>query len=199
MTVDVTLRSLFGLDGKPAGFRDSVLVMIDCQDTYRHGVMQLDHVESALTEAAHLLARARAEGVPVVHVMHDAGPGTPYDVTAQIGQISPEVAPAGNESIIVKHYPSSFVQTELDERLRAIGRQDLILAGFMTHMCVNSTARGAFNLGYRPTIVAAATATRELPGPDGLPVPAVAVQAASLAGVADLFALVVESSESIPD
>jgi nicotinamidase-related amidase len=68
------------------------------------------------------------------------------------------------EPVIVKNFPSSFFQTDLGTQLEAAGRSDLVLAGFMTHMCVNSTARNAFNLGYRPTIVASATATRELPG-----------------------------------
>ena len=75
----------------------------------------------------------------------------------------------------------------------------LVLAGFMTHMCVNSTARGAFNLGYAPTVVAAATATRALPGVDGDPVPASMLHSASLAAIADLFAVVVARTSDIPD
>jgi len=74
-----------------------------------------------------------------------------------------------------------------------------VLAGFMTHMCVNSTARGAFNLGYAPTVVASATATRALPGLGDATVTADAQQAASLAAMADLFAVVVPSSHDIPD
>jgi nicotinamidase-related amidase len=64
---------------------------------------------------------------------------------------------------------------------------------------VNSTARGAFNLGYAPTVVAAATATRALPSLGGDPVPAGAMQAASLAALADLFAVVVAVAGDIPD
>ncbi len=66
----------------------------------------------------------------------------------------------------------------------------------MTHMCVNSTARGAFNLGFQPTVVAAATATRDLPGEDGI-VSAASLQAASLAALRDLFAVVVRDTEQI--
>jgi nicotinamidase-related amidase len=58
------------------------------------------------------------------------------------------VAPTDNEVIVVKNYPNSFVGTDLDQRLRDAGTRNLILAGFMTHMCVNSTARGDFKLGY---------------------------------------------------
>ncbi len=65
-------------------------------------------------------------------------------------------------------------------------------------MCVNSTARGAFNLGYSPTVVAAATATRALPGLDHGEVSAENLQAASLAALSDLFAVVVPDAGSIP-
>lgn len=197
MSAYVTLRDLLGLSAAPAPLRDSALIMIDCQNTYRRGVMQLEGAEPAFAEAARVLARARAVGIPVFHVMHDAGEGSPYDIRAEIGQISDEVAPAPGEPVIVKHYPSSFFQTDLGARLAETGRHDLVLAGFMTHMCVSSTARDAFNLGYRPTIVASATATRELSAPDGVPVPAAVLQSASLAGIADLFALVVGKADDI--
>lgn len=71
------------------------------------------------------------------------------------------------------------------------------LAGFMTHACINSTARGAFNLGYHATIVAPATATRDLPGLGGEIVPAEHVQAASLAAAGDIFAVIVTKLEAI--
>jgi nicotinamidase-related amidase len=199
MAPSITLRTLTGLPDQPAPFRTTALIMIDFQNTYRHGVLELDDVEPALTEAARLLARARAAGIPIIHIMHDAGAGSPYDTGTETGQISDEVAPAVGEPIIVKRYPSSFRHTGLDARLRGTGRRDLILAGFMTHMCVNSTARDAFNLGYRPTVVASATATRELPGHDGVPVTAAALQAAGLATIGDLFGLVVGKPDDIPD
>jgi len=99
----------------------------------------------------------------------------------------------------VKNYPNSFVQTDLDDLLKTANASNVVLAGFMTHMCVNSTARGAFNLGYAPTVVAAATATRALPGLGETTVPAAAMQTASLAAIADLFGVVVPSAENIPD
>ncbi|MEV0738280.1 cysteine hydrolase family protein [Streptomyces sp. NPDC050549] len=199
MPASATLRSLLGLADRPAALKDSVLIMIDCQNTYRRGVMRLEGVEDALAEAARMLSRARAADIPVVHVRHDAGEGSPYDLGADVGRISAEVAPTPGEPVVTKDHPSSFFGTDLDERLRQTGRQDLVLVGFMTHMCVNSTARDAFNLGYRPTVVAAATATRELAGADGTPVTAAELQEASLAGMADLFAVVVGKADEIPD
>jgi nicotinamidase-related amidase len=198
MSAPTTLRTLAGLPSTPPSLADSTLIMIDCQNTYTRGVMELDGVQAALDEAAKLLERARSAGIPIVHIEHDDGEGSLYDIRAEIGRIVDRVAPQGDETVIVKSFPNSFVQTDLDERLKAVSARNLVLAGFMTHMCVNSTARGAFNLGYAPTVVASATATRALPGPAGV-VSAEALQAASLAAISDLFGIVAPDVAAIPD
>ena len=194
-----TLRALAELPLEPAGLSASTLVMIDCQNTYTRGVMELEGVQAALDEAAALLDRARSAGIPVIHVQHSDGPGSLYDVEGESGAIVTRVAPRDGEAVVVKQYPNSFVDTDFDEQLKAVGATNLVIAGFMTHMCVNSTARAAFNAGYAPTVVAAATATRSLPGVDGSEVSAAALQSASLAGLADMFAVVVPTGAGIPD
>ena len=194
-----TLRALAELPLEPPSLAASTLVMIDCQNTYTRGVMELDGVSAALDEAAALLDRARTAGIPIIHIQHSDGPGSLYDIDGESGAIVSQVAPRDGEVVVVKQYPNSFVQTDLDERLKAMGVTNLVLAGFMTHMCVNSTARGAFNLGYAPTVVAAATATRALPGLGGEPVSAAAMQAASLAALADLFAVIAPDAAAVPD
>ncbi|MEU1897464.1 cysteine hydrolase family protein [Nocardiopsis dassonvillei] len=199
-----TLRRVIGLDDQPPGLGDAVLVMIDIQNTYRTGVMALEGVEEALAASARLLERARAAGTPVVHVVNDGGEGTPYDIHAPIGAISDEVAPADGEPVVVKRFPDSFHLTELEKTLTALGAapgsgKDLVLAGFMTHMCVNYTAQGAFNLGYRPSVVAETTATRALTTPDGTVLPAATLQAAALTTIADLFGTVVPTVDALTD
>lgn len=193
-----TLRDMSGLPSQPPALGAAALIMIDCQNTYREGMMALAGVEAALVEAQRLLERARTAGIPIFHIQHDAGAGSPYDISVHLGQISAEVAPLAGEPVITKHFPNAFVQTDLEQKLRAAQASNLILAGFMTHMCVNSTARGAFSLGFQPTVVAAATATRDLPGAGQEVIAAGAVQVASLAALRDLFALVVPSSADIP-
>ena len=195
-----TLRDLTGMSPDPTPISTSALVLIDCQQTYREGVMQLEGVEPALEEAAELLRRFREAGRPVIHIMHDAGEGTPYDVGAPIGQIADIVAPVDGETVIIKRFPSAFEQTELDWELKKHGVDNVIYVGFMTHMCVNSTARSGFNKGYSNTVVAGATATRALPNPTGgEDVPAEQLQAASLSALADMFAVVVPASRNVPD
>ena len=194
-----TLRTLSELPSTPAPLAESTLVLIDCQNTYTQGVMELEGVQAALAEAAALLDRARSAGIPIIHVQHSDGPGSLYDIEGESGAIVTRVAPRDGEAVVTKQYPNSFVETDFDDKLKAVGAGNLVIAGFMTHMCVNSTARGAFNAGYAPTVVAAATATRSLPGVGGEPVTAATLQSASLAALSDLFAVVVRDGSGIPD
>ncbi|WBT36721.1 MULTISPECIES: cysteine hydrolase family protein [Hyphomicrobium] len=193
-----TLRSLLALPDTPAPLSQSALVLIDCQNTYREGIMQLEGVEPALAQCAKLLKRARDSGAPVIHIQHDAGPGSPYDVRAHIGSIADVVAPAAGEKVITKAFPSSFEQTDLDAELKRLGVTDLVLAGFMTHVCVNSTARAAFNHGYRTTVVGNATATRSLKNPVGGDLSAEELHNGALTALSDIFAIVVPSEDKVP-
>lgn len=191
MTVSTTLRDVIGLDNQLPRLADTTLIMIDFQNTYRTGVMALEGAEQALAAGARLLAAARAAGTPVIHIVNDGGENTPYDIRAEIGAISTEVAPVEGEPVVVKQFPNAFHDTELEKTLRGLGAgTELVLAGFMTHMCVTFTAQGAFTLGYRPTVVAEATATRPLAAPDGTALPAATLQAAALTTISDLFGTV---------
>ncbi|MBO1335617.1 isochorismatase family protein [Streptomyces sp. VRA16 Mangrove soil] len=189
-----TLRELNGFDQTPATLAGSTLVLIDFQNTYTQGVMELDGWQESLDAAAQLLARARAAGTKVVHVINDGGPGTPYDIRAEIGSIHPKVAPVDGEPVVVKQVPNAFVDTDLAEHIP--GGQDVVIAGWMTHMCVAFTAQGAFLGGHRPTVAADACATRSLPVA-GTDVPAEQVHRSALATIADLYGVVVESQKEI--
>jgi nicotinamidase-related amidase len=102
--------------------------------------------------------------------------------------------------VIEKKFPSSFAGTTLAQAITDTGRRSLIVTGFMTHMCVSTTVRAALDHGLECTVVAAATATRDLVDPLGGTVPAATVQRAALAELADRFALVVKDSASLaPD
>ncbi|GAA2544350.1 MULTISPECIES: cysteine hydrolase family protein [Streptomyces] len=191
-----TLRQLNGFDHTPAGLAGSTLVLIDYQNTYTTGVMELDGWQSALDAAARLLERARREGAKVIHVVNDGGDGTPYDIRAEIGRIHPSVAPVDGEPVVVKQAPDAFHGTELGRLVDDAGRGDLVIAGFMTHMCVAFTAQGAFLRGNRPTVVADACATRALPVA-GTELDAHLVHLGALATIADLYGIVVPSQEEI--
>ncbi len=195
-----TIRDIVGLGDQSSSISDSALIIIDAQNTYCEGVMKLDGIEHALQECRRMLDRFRQAGRPVFHIQHDAGPGSPYDVKSHIGQIVDLLAPAQGEPVITKNYPNSFHATELDALVKKTGAKNLILVGFMSHMCINSTARGAFNLGYRPTVVASATATRSLPYKvTGEVIPSSVLNSAALAALGDLPAAIVGTPNNVPD
>ncbi|MFE9249624.1 cysteine hydrolase family protein [Streptomyces sp. NPDC007088] len=189
-----TLRELNGLDQTPAKLASSTLVLIDFQNTYTRGVMELDGWEDSLDAAVHLLARARREGTRIVHVIHDGGAGTPYDIREETGRIHPRLAPLDGEPVVVKEAPDSFHGTDLGTHVPE--GQDVVLAGWMTHMCVAFTAQGAFLRGNRPTVVAEATATRSLPVA-GTDLDARQVHLGALATIADLYGVVVATHEDL--
>ncbi|EIU7191069.1 TPA: isochorismatase family protein [Pseudomonas aeruginosa] len=91
-----------------------------------------------------LLARARAAGAKVIHVVHDGGRGSPYDLAAETGQIHPAVASLADKPVVVKTAPNAIFNTDLGKRLDVVGNKQVIVIWFMTHMCVTFTADGAF-------------------------------------------------------
>ncbi|MFB6822189.1 cysteine hydrolase family protein [Streptomyces virginiae] len=191
-----TLRDLIGLDASPASPAEATLILIDYQNTYTRGVMELTGWEAALDAGAALLERARTAGAKVIHVINDGGEGSPYDIRAEIGRIHPRVAPVEGEVVVVKTVPDAFALTDLGEHVDAAGHKDVLLAGFMTHMCVAFTAQGAFLRGNRPTVVADACATRPLRTAVA-EVSAEQLHHAALATIADLYGVVVPSVSSL--
>ncbi|MFD5210002.1 isochorismatase family protein [Streptomyces anulatus] len=189
-----TLRELNDFDATPAALAGSTLILVDYQNTYTRGVMELDGWQDSLDAAARLLARAREAGTEVVHVINDGGEGTPYDIRAEIGRIHPAVSPADGETVVVKKAPDSFHGTDLGEHVPEGG--DVVIAGWMTHMCVAFTAQGAFLRGNRPTVVADACATRSLPVA-GTDLDARQVHLGALATIGDLYGVVVPTQESL--
>lgn len=194
-----TLLQLAGAAVAPVRLADAVLVVIDAQGEYLTGALPLDGIGPALDRLALLIARAWRAGAHVIHIQHRGPPGSLFDPAGPGGAILDQVAPSPGDLVIGKTSPNAFAGTDLGAQLAMLDRPPLVLAGFMTHMCISSTARAASDLGYRVTVAADATATRALPSQfGGLPVPAAIVQAAALAALADRFAAVV-AVDAIPD
>jgi nicotinamidase-related amidase len=193
-----TLLQLAGATPAPSPLGESTLVLIDIQNEYFDGPLRLAGVEAAAEVAAGLLTRARALRTPVVHVRHRGRAGGAFDPEAPRGLIHYSVAPLERETVIDKGLPNAFAGTGLAETLEAIGPRPLIVAGFMTHMCVSATVRSALDRGLSSTVAMDATATRDLPDPTGGVLPADTVHRAALAAIADRFATVVAAAE-IPD
>ncbi|UPK32937.1 cysteine hydrolase [Bradyrhizobium sp. 186] len=190
MTAPKTLLELAGADLNPPKLGESCLVLIDIQNEYRTGPLALPDAETAIAAAARLLARARQSGAAIIHVAHKGRAGGLFDREAERGAIVASLAPLATETVIEKALPNAFAGTDLQARIATTGRKDIVLAGFMTHMCVSSTARAALDLGLRTTIAADACATRDLPDGRGGALAAKTIHEVALAELSDRFAII---------
>lgn len=194
-----TLLEIGGVVRRPPSLGQSILVVIDHQLEYRTGNLRLHGIEEAIAENAKLLVAMRAANAPVIHIVTYSRPGAPvFEPASPFSAIIPELAPVEGEPVIVKKLPSSFAGTNLAHTIEVTGCRSLIVTGFMTHMCVSTTVRAALDLGFECTVIAAATATRDLPDPvGGGVIAAETVQRTALAELADRFALVLPDAAAL--
>lgn len=173
------------------------LLLVDIQNDYfPGGAMELVGSPAATERAASLLEAFRAGGLPVIHVQHvSTRTGATFFVPGTAGvEIHASVAPRGGEPLFRKHYPNSFRETGLLEHLRTAGISRLVIAGMMTHMCIDSTTRAAADLGFACSVAGDACATRALPFA-GETLSAESIHKAFLAALDGLFARVQSAAE----
>lgn len=166
------------------------LLIVDIQNDYfPGGNMALEGSPEAGERARTLLDAARRVGLPVYHVQHvSVRPGASFFLPGTVGvEIHDCVRPQPGELVVQKHFPNSFRKTTLQDALKDRGVSELILAGMMTHMCVDATTRAAFDLGFGCTLAHDACATRDLTF-EGVTVPAKQVHTAFVAALSGLYA-----------
>lgn len=176
---------------------DTALVVIDIQNDYfPGGAMELEGADAAGEKAGATLRRFREQNLPILHVRHlSVRPGATFFLPGTRGaEIHPSVQPLGGEPVIEKNFPNSFRGTALEQHLKDAGVKNLVVAGMMTHMCVDATVRHAADLGYKITLLADACATRAQTY-GGETVPARQVHAAFLAALNGFYAKVVTTHE----
>lgn len=194
-----TLLQLSGMDLTPAKLSEAVVVIIDAQRVYAEGrVLALPKVQPTAGQIATLLAKARSADAPIVHVRHAGPDGTPFGKDGEGFKYLPEAEASPGEQTVEKALPNAFANTNLDEILQGLGRKKLIIAGYMSHMCVSATARSALDHGYMATVVAGACATRPLPSATGDGVlSAETIHEVAMAELSDRFAIIAKSVAEI--
>ncbi len=167
----------------------TALLLIDIQNDYfPGGANPLVGAPEAASNAGALLASCRAEGLPVFHIQHiSTRPGASFCLPDTEGaNIHASVQPLPGEPVFQKHFPNSFRETPLLDHLHQAGITRLLIAGMMTHMCVESTTRAAADLGFSCVVLHDACATKDLTFLDTT-VPAALVHAAALAALNGVF------------
>ena len=157
-----TLLQMAGASNAPPPLSESTVVVIDAQREYTDGKLPLTNVKPALDEIGKLLRRARALQVPVIHIVHQGKPGGTFGPDTRGFEVASPAKPAPGEAVVHKSLPNAFASTDLASRLAALKKPNVLLVGFMTHLCVEATARASIDLGFKATVVASATATRAL-------------------------------------
>ncbi|GAA5416863.1 streptothricin hydrolase [Paraliobacillus ryukyuensis] len=179
---------------------NTALLLIDIQNDYfPNGKMELDRPVQTAHQAAKVLAWFRQHHKDTIfHVQHIAteeekGFFLPNTEGVNINAV---VLPEGEEEIIIKHTPNSFFNTDLAGKLEGKGVMKLVIAGMMTHMCIDATVRAATELGFEVTLIDDACTTRDLAYREKT-VPAQQVHEAFIGALAGVYAEVVSAEEFV--
>ncbi|GAA4399232.1 cysteine hydrolase [Tsukamurella soli] len=153
----------------------TAVVLIEYQNEFTseggvlHGaVAEVMDKTGMLARTVAFVDRARAAGVTVMHAPISFAPGYaeltrhPYGILAGVVEgnafvkgtwgaaIVDELTPADGDIVIEgKRGLDTFASTNLDFILRSKGIDTVILGGFLTNCCVESTMRSAYENGYR--------------------------------------------------
>ncbi|KIW09928.1 hypothetical protein PV08_11704 [Exophiala spinifera] len=185
------IRSLLGIPDTVPSVTDSVLIIIDAQNEYANGLLQVADVDSSRKVIHKLLQKYRDAKAHVVHVVHDAPAGAPiFTPNTPLAEIIDELQPLSDEPVVHKVHATAFTGTTLQNVLSELGAKNLVLTGYMAHNCISATARAGAELGYNVYVVRDAVGDRHLPGID-----AELLVKVSLAELADVVATIVESKD----
>ncbi|WP_189226130.1 cysteine hydrolase family protein [Saccharothrix coeruleofusca] len=191
----------------------TAVLVVDMQNGFLHpegslsrAGMGLPDAEPAIRATEGLLASARASGLPVLYTRHVISEGGPEmsprwrEAAAPVLAVEPRMlshgswdariidrlAPAVDEVVVDKNRYDAFLYTDLEDALRGLEVERLLVAGVLTNVCVESTVRSALERGFDVAVASDATAAY-----DGFKAP-------SLVAMSALFATVAPWSELVP-
>ncbi|MBI5259692.1 MAG: isochorismatase family protein [Burkholderiales bacterium] len=149
----------------------TALLLIDVQQSFRARPFWTDAELPAFLERSQaLLAGCAARGVPVVRIMHTAGPrdaGNPFALESGLVRPLDGLAPYDAALQVEKHRHSALVGTGLGIWLHQQGIRRLMIAGIRTEQCCEATARHASDEGWEVDFITEATLTFAMPTPAG--------------------------------
>jgi len=137
------------------------LLVIDVQNEYFMGKLPISYPAGSLVNVLSAMDAAREHGVPVVAIQHASPQPDPpvFRKGSKEWQLHPEVAVRPHDVLIHKSLPGSFTGTELETWLRERGVEMVVIVGYMTQMCCDTTARQAMHLGFGVEFLSDGTGT----------------------------------------
>ena len=145
--------------------RETALVVIDMQAI----LFEPEPAEAreVVARINGLAARARAAGAPVVWVQHETAAG---DLVADTPgwQLHAGLATAPSDLFLRKKMSDAFLRTPLHEQLAEHGVRHVVVCGYSSEFCVDSSVRGAAARGYAVTLASDAHTSHDKPHATGL-------------------------------
>ncbi len=139
------------------------LLVIDVQNEYFTGALPITHPAGHLENILRVMDRVAGKVPTVVVQHHFAQADAPmFRKGSHAWELHPEVASRPRDLLLEKQLPGSFTNTALETWLREQGATHVTIAGYMTHMCCDTTAREAFHRGFSVEFLSDATGTLPL-------------------------------------
>ena len=137
------------------------LLVIDVQNEYFTGLLPVTYPPGSLARILEAMDAAHMARIPVIVIQHSNKvqgavafvPGTPT------WELHPDVKKRSSDLLVEKTLPGSFTGTDLGPWLEEHGIKSLVIAGYMTQMCCDTTARQALHRGYAVKFLSDATGT----------------------------------------
>jgi nicotinamidase-related amidase len=144
----------------------TALLVIDVQRGLFDAEPRPFEADAVVTRINTLTARARAADVPVVFVQHEAAAG-PLVFGSAGWQLEANLKVEPRDAILRKATPDAFLHTTLEDLLGSWSVDHVVVCGYASECCVDSTVRRAAALGYAVTLAADAHTTHDLPHATG--------------------------------
>lgn len=137
------------------------LLVIDVQNEYFTGKLPVSHPPGSLDRIVKAMEQARKKGILVMVIQH-TNPQTDAGVFRKGTDgwnLHPRIVSQGYDFLVEKNLPGSFTGTDLEARLRERKIDTVVICGYMTQMCCDTTARQAFHMGLAVEFLSDATGT----------------------------------------
>ena len=140
------------------------LLVIDVQNEYFTGKLPVTYPENSFGNIIKVMDFTNENKIPVLLIQH-TNPGkdsATFKKGTNEHEIHDEVLKRGYDKIIEKNFPGTFTGTELGLWLKENDIDTLVISGYMTQMCCDTTARQAVHSGFNVEFLNDATGTLDI-------------------------------------
>ena len=178
--------------------KNPALIIIDVQKAFLekdYPGIKRNNINAELV-CGNILNKWRENDLNVIHVRHSSSnPESKLHKSKPGFEFNDYVKPKNNEIVLTKNVNSAFIGTGLDEILKNLNINTLVIVGMTTNHCISSSVRMAGNLGYETFLISDSTACYNTKGLDGKEIDCQVIFEASIASLSGEFAEIISSVE----